>query len=263
MKLQLAPLSVAIVLAASTVCVTPINVSNRDDQDKAYLSVTASYAAGADEETNQVQMRAAVYEYDFETAQIEEIFDYPLNTMYALGVYDKENQVVYYTKEKDNDTYVRQRTGDEIYVHDLTTGTDQQLTEDLLAVNYITPVDDAVFFIAALETNPDCLVLGKIDRYSGQITYWDMDHTVSANTFAVDTSDKRIYVSVYDAVEMENAIDGGNGFIPPGCAIYSFDYNLGDKKPCTFILQQAPLFSFYLFLPCKTNQPCLLPVWEA
>lgn len=231
MKLRIAPLSIAVVIVASTAFLTQINRNSDNHSVRSdYMNFTVSYTVETDDTNDNVEMRATVYEYNFETAQIEKIFDYPLNSMYSLGVYDKENQLVYYTKEKDNDTYVRQRTGDEIYAHDLTTGTDQQLTEGLLAVNYITPVDNAVFFIAALETNPDCLVLGKIDRHTDQITYWDMGHSVSANTFAVDTSDKRIYVSAYDATEMENAIDGGNGFIPPECAIYSFDYDLRDKK---------------------------------
>ena len=105
------------------------------------------------------------------------------------------------------------------------------LTEDLLAVNHIVPVDGAVFFIAARPCNTSGLALGKIDLSDGSIKYWDEAITASTRNLSVDRIKKRVYVAIYDTEEEDifMARDvAGHG--TPKYTICSFDYNLEDKR---------------------------------
>ena len=219
-----------LMLVTLTSCKTNLSSGEPDSE---YLSLTVIYVASYDETKDYAEYGAAVCEYDLQTKEISEVYKFPLNAGYALGVYDKKTNSVFYSKEKDNDTYTRIRTGDQIYVYDLATGSDTMLTNDLLAINYIEPVDGAVFFIAARQGNDDSLALGKIDLSDGSIEYWDGADTDSVNTMSVDRTNKRIYVSVYDWEERDVAAAIGNdtntAAIPPKHTIYSYDYNLSDK----------------------------------
>ena len=212
------------------------NNSGKKANDKLYneyISFTTIYMVSYDEVKDYAEYGAAVYEYDFQSKEAAEIFSFPLNAQYALGVYDKKTNSVYYSKEKGNDTYARRRTGDQIYAYDLTTGSNTMLTEDLLAINFIDPVDGFVFFVAARQSNIDCLVLGKIDLSNGRIKYWNGTDTDSINTMSIDKINKRIYVSVYDSLERDIAADTANKtnnpLVHPKYTIYSYDYNLSDK----------------------------------
>lgn len=197
---------------------------NLDD----YISITTSYMTTHDEKNDYAEYGATIYEYNLQSKEISEIFSFPYNTMYPLGVYDKKTNSVYYTKEKNNNSFKRQGTGDQIYVYNLETGSDTMLTEDLFAVNHIVPVDDAVFFVAARERN---LLLGKIDLSDGSIKYWDEADTSATRTIGVDKIKKRIYVAIYDTEEEDIAITRNVAdHATPEYTIYSFDYNLSDKR---------------------------------
>ena len=201
---------------------------NLDD----YISFTAIHMTAYDEASDVAEYEAAVYEYNLQSKQVSEIFRFPYNTLYPLGVYDKKTNSVYYTKEKNNNSYKNQRTGgDQIYVYDLATGSDTMLTEDLLAVNHIVPVDGAIFFVAARESNASSLSLGKIDLADGSIKYWDEADTASTRTISVDKIKKRIYVAIYDTEEEDIAITRDvTDHATPEYTICSFDYNLSDKQ---------------------------------
>ncbi len=197
-----------------------------------YISFTVSYMTAYDEANDSAEYGATVYEYNLQSKEVSEVFSFPYNTHYPLGVYDKKTNSVYYTKEKNNNSYKNQRRGgDQIYVYNLTTGSDTMLTEDLLAVNHIVPVDGAVFFVAARESNASSLSLGKIDLSDGSIKYWDEADTASTRTISVDKIKKRIYVAIYDTEEEDIAITRDvTDHATPEYTIYSFDYNLGDKR---------------------------------
>jgi hypothetical protein len=109
------------------------------------------------------------------------------------------------------------------------------LTEDLLAVNYIVPVDDSVFFVGARQNNADSLALGKINITDGIIEYWKESDTLSVETISIDRIKKRIYVAVYDSMERDTATDLFNSGASPHPvafkhSIYSYDYNLDNKQ---------------------------------
>ena len=169
-----------------------------------------------------------IYDFDLQSEEITEVYRFPGNALYALGVHDRQAHAVYYVKEEDNDRYERNRTGDQIFVHDLETGSDKMLTNDLLAVNYLIPVENAVFFVAARQENPYSLRLGRIDLRSGEVRYWDEPDTASIITISVDRKHERIYVATFDYEE--RYLSSMTHSPPPDYTIYSYDYNLQDKK---------------------------------
>ena len=187
-----------------------------------YLSFTASQLIGDDE------LEATVYEYNLRTNKIAEIYQFPVSAMYSLGVYDKAENRVFYVQERDNNTFERKRLGDQIYMHHLSTGEDRILTDDLLAVNFILPAGDIVFFLAAKLDHPN-LIVGRIDLTTGNIRYWNESPSASSRVLSIDRERERIYVSMYDAKE-DDAYSSGESEVMPTHTIYSYDYNLSDTR---------------------------------
>ena len=219
--------------ATNTVTITSgtSKINNSDE----YISVTINHETFYDVINDYTEYGVSIYEYDLQSAKMSEIFNFPQNSMYALGCYDKKSNSVFYTKEKNNDTYKRRRTGDQIYMYKLDTGADIRLTEDLLAVNYVIPVDNFVFFVGARLNNVDSLALGKINLTDGTIEYWNESDTLSVETISIDRIKKRIYVAVYDSLERDIAIDLFNSGASPHPvafkhSICSYNYDLDDKR---------------------------------
>jgi len=229
MKLKiLITISVTLILVVLISNRHTYKTQNPDD----YISFTTFYLLNNNEANDEDELGATIYEYNLQSKEISEIFSFPQNTFYALGVYDKKTNSVYYTKEKNNNSFKRQGTGDQIYVYNLKTGSDTMLTKDLFAVNYIVPVDGAVFFIAVkLDSGPGGLILGKIDLSNGSVTYWDEPDEAATRTISVDKINKRIYVAIYDTEEEHILMQRDvNEHATPEYTIYSFDYNLSDKR---------------------------------
>ncbi|WP_313758720.1 hypothetical protein [Tissierella sp.] len=134
--------AITLISAAIFIGVNSYKTQQIDD----YISITTQYTTTYDEKNDYAKYGATIYEYNLKSKEISEIFSFPDNTQYPLGVYDKKTHSVYYVKEKNNDSFKRKRTGDQIYVYSLETGSDTMLTEDVFAVNYIVPVDDTIFF---------------------------------------------------------------------------------------------------------------------
>lgn len=203
--------SISIIVILLCLLITGCSSSKQAGDASTYLSLTVSHMASYDEATDSAEYGAAVYKYDLQGEELSEVFSFPLNAMYPLGVYDESADSVYYVKEKDNDTYERRHTGDQIYAYNLKSNSETMLTDDLLAVNYIIPVEGQIFFIAArqnaeLDDWPN-LVLGKVDLSEGTVKYWDEPKTAQTRLIAIDRSKKRIYVAISDSEEEALAID--------------------------------------------------------
>jgi len=193
-----------------------------------YISFTVSYMESFD------ITKVMICKYNLRSKKISEVFTFPLNAMYALGVFDERSNCVYYSKEKSDNSFERINTGDQIYMYNLTTGTDTMLTEDLFAVNFIELDDDAVFFIAARQNSVYNLVLGKIDISDGSIKYWDETGCAATRIMSIDRERKRIYVAIYNTEEEDIAIytayKTGATEVPPKHTVCSYDYDLGNKQ---------------------------------
>ena len=185
--------------------------------DPSYLSFTMLYDNKDD---------ATVWEYDLQTHEASEVFRFPFNAMYPLGIYDKAANRVFYSKKCNDYTLER---GDQICMYELDTGAETILTEDLFAVNYILPMDDAVFFLAVTRENRDSLIVGKVYLTDNKVRYWDEADTASSHILSIDREKKRLYVSVFDTREADAAFSTDPDLVPTH-TIYSFDYDLGDKR---------------------------------
>ena len=215
------PILVAIIAACLIVAaIYASNISQHINEE--YLSFTTSRLVDDD------KLEATIYEYNLQTEKLVEIYRFPVNAMYPHGVYDKAENRVFYVQERDNKTFERERVGDQIYMHDLSTGEDVMLTNDLLAVNYIQPAGDIFFFLAAKLDHP-YLIVGRIDLATGDLRYWDENSSASSHVLSIDRERKRLYVSMYD-VEEDNAFFSGKSEAMPTHTIYSYDYNLSDKR---------------------------------
>lgn len=190
--------------------------------DTCYLSFTTLH------ELNDIEREVSVCEYNLQTHKSSEVFRFPFNAMYSLGIYDKAANRVFYSRKNDEYTSEKDNIGDQIYMYELDTGSDTMLTKDLFAVNYILPVNDSVFFLAATLKNRDSLVVGKIDLTNSTIQYWDEVETASSHILSIDRKKKRLYVALFDTGEADAAFSTNYGIVPSH-TIYSYDYNLGDK----------------------------------
>ncbi|WP_087064117.1 hypothetical protein [Intestinibacillus massiliensis] len=212
-----------VVLASSVICYDKLNTDNGQKTNE-YLSFTVYDSLGVN------QIEGTICKYDLQSKEVSERFKFPISAMYALGVYDEKTNSVYYCNENDNHSFERKHTGgDQLYVHNLTTGSDRKLTDDLVAVNDIIPVDDILFVLVSRPQNSHSVALGKIDLSDGSIQYWDEPYETSSRLLSIDRVQKRLYVAIYDEEE-EYASILANSIVPPTYTIYSYDYNLGDKR---------------------------------
>ena len=215
-------------------------ISKNTNQDE-YISYSIIYISKYNKDIDFAEYGGSVFEYDLNTKDKKQGFRFPMTSFYTLGVYDRKKNVVYYAKEKGNDTYKRTKSSDQIYVYDLNKKTDKMITEDLLAINKLILADDTLFFLAAKNDDPNALVIGKIDLNTNKVSYWDEGKTSTTQIMAVDKISKRVYAAIIDYKEDEEAMNFSNKnyekiknkeikIKTPKYTLCSFDFDLKDKK---------------------------------
>src|SRR5690606_6194782 len=176
--------------------------------------------------------------YDSGVQEIKKIFEIEYTSQYPLGHYDKANNLIYYTKSTPMDT-TADLFGDQIFVTDLNTNEEKQLTTDLFAVNYIIPVEEHIFFVARPQDS-NVLRLGSINRNTGEISYWGNKDTINdviIETISVNQYNRKIYVSTYSDAERnynlmhQDGPAGKNNFKMPLHTVYEIDYAFEHSKP--------------------------------
>lgn len=173
------------------------------------------------------QSIGTVYKLDMKSKNVSEIFRFPLNAMSVKGVYDEQTDSVYYSKERNNNSLERAHVGDQIFVHDFTTNTDTMLTDDLIAVNDMIPVDEkTVFFLGARKDG--LLALGKVNPKTRKVQYWKEPAPLTTKSICVDRVQKRVYAAVFDD-EAKYQSMRTNG-PEPDYILYSYNYNLADRR---------------------------------
>ncbi len=147
--------------------------------------------------------------------------------MYPLGVYDEQTNCVYYSKELSDISSAKEGLNDQIFVHDFTTNTDTMLTDDLIAVNDMIPIDEnTVFFLGARRDG--LLALGKVNPKTKEVQYWKEPAPLTTRAICVDRAQKRVYAAVFDDDE-EYASLRTNG-PAPSYTLCSYDYDLSDCR---------------------------------
>lgn len=188
-----------------------------------YISITSSK-----EDVESGKITTTVSAYDIKTKQLEDIYSFEYSAQYPLGCYDRKMNAVYFTKRVQN----AENTGDQIFMVDLKTSNEKQLTTELFAVNYILPDENDVFFVGRPQ-NSQVLKLGHIDIGSGKIEYWGDDDT-NIEAIALDRKNKEIVISAYSEKERAYNVAHQDGPIGqdnmkmPKHTVYEIDYDFGD-----------------------------------
>lgn len=204
--------------------------SSKSSTNEVADTVSLTFSEYATEGTGS-DINTQIYNYDCTTKEIQKIFEFEYTSQYPLGVYDKKNNEVYYTKgvEIDENTH-----GDQIFITDLSTNTEKQLTDDLFAVNYIIPAEHTIFFVARPKGS-EILKLGSINKKTGQIYYWgDEDKNIEAIT--VNQKNEKIYLSSnsekevrYNLIHQEGPI-GEDNFKMPKHTVFQTNYDFTETK---------------------------------
>ena len=168
-----------------------------------------------------------VHKIDLKSKEVSEVFQYHHTAMYPLGVYDEQTNCVYYSKELSDISSAKEGLNDQIFVHDFTTNTDTMLTDDLIAVNDMIPIDEnTVFFLGARRDG--LLALGKVNPKTKEVQYWKEPAPLTTRAICVDRAQKRVYAAVFDDDE-EYASLRTNG-PAPSYTLCSYDYDLSDCR---------------------------------
>lgn len=189
-----------------------------------YISFTCSEYVNE----NNDQIISKILYLDPETAKIIIVHEFSYTTQYPLGIYDKENNRVYYTKKSDNDN-----SGDQIYLFDLKLKEEQQLTKDLFAVNYIIPHGSQVFFVARPE-GASAIKLGCINLDDKSIGYWNDDGDTNIEAITINRKHEKIYLSTYSEKERvynvthQDGPAGQNNFKMPRHHLYQTNFSFID-----------------------------------
>ena len=107
---------------------------------KPYLSITVTYYDNGIDSTGG--MSIAVYQYSFDTGAAALIGDTAYDSQYPLAVYDKENDVIYFTASDKNGA-------DQLWKYDVSDNSTMKLTDTFWFLNHIIPMDQKVFLAGA------------------------------------------------------------------------------------------------------------------
>lgn len=193
-----------------------------------YLSFTTVEGSPmTDPTTGSYLAKGIVHKVDLKNKEDSEVFQYQHTAMSVKGIYDEGTNCVYYSKEASGNSIEEKGLNDQIFVHDFTTNTDTMLTDDLIAVNDIIPIDEnTVFFLGARRNG--LLVLGKLNPKTKEVQYWKEPAPLTTREICVDRVQKRVYAAVYDD-EAEYQSMRTNG-PDPDYTLYSYDYNFADRR---------------------------------
>lgn len=203
-------------------CSKEVNLQDLDKPNEGddYITFTVTgYNNGVDTSSG---MTSQVWFYDISTEELKRIFDFKTTAQYSLGFYDRRNERIYYTeriRDKSADGY-----GDQIIMCDLATKEETQLTTDFFAVNDIIPLNNRLYFTAAIQGD-GIERLGYIDLLSGEIIFWEKDGDIFIENVIIDTETESVFFTGYSIKERAyNVIHQGNGdFKIPTHTVYRTD----------------------------------------
>lgn len=190
-----------------------------------YLSMTVTgYDNGINSDSG---MTCQIWCYDIDTKLSTEIFDFRATAQYSLGYYDRSDQKVYYVErlpDESHDGY-----GDQIMVSDLISHKETQLTKDFFAVNYIIPVGERLYFVAAKQGDRTDR-LGYIDLKTGAIQFWKEDGDTVVDGLTIDEKNQRIFATAYSIAERDYNVahQGNDNYMIPLYTVYEIDMDLTD-----------------------------------
>lgn len=204
------------VILLLSILLTLVSCNNSSED---YISISCTTY----NEENTELMTTSIYKYLIKDGKTEEIFNFPYTTQYPLGVFSQADNSVYFSK-RDASNH------DQIFVHDLSSNKEYQLTNTLRAVNQIIPTKESIFFVAS--STDKVLRLGSIDKKTMQIRYWG-DEDINVETIDLNPVTQKIYISGFSSSkDKENIakqfISDENVYSMPLFVIYETDYGFNE-----------------------------------
>lgn len=128
----------------------------KENADSEYISISVSQYNVPDNIDSGYN--TSIFFYDIETSTLEKKGTVPGMSQYPLAVYEKQDNVIYYSMESKDGR-------DQVYKMDCETGNSEQLTNNLSAINYIIPLEEKLFIVAKI-AGSDLLVPTVINKDS-------------------------------------------------------------------------------------------------
>lgn len=184
--------NILIIFLMSSICLLLISCNSIDNavvgkNNKEYISITETH------KNEEGQLIVSLFTFFTENNEVEKAIDFPFTAQYSLGAYDLADNIAYLSKDVNN-------VGDQIFSYNLETKEEEQITDNLFAVNYIIPTKDKVFF-AACKLGQANVCLGAYDKNTKEIKYWGNDGDTNIENICLDEETASIYVSTYSEKE--------------------------------------------------------------
>ncbi|WP_157668690.1 hypothetical protein [Lachnoclostridium phytofermentans] len=186
-----------------------------------YLSITIP----REDENSSVESGISIssYTYDLSTGEMEETdttIDY--TSQYALGVYSKEHNSIYYSERVYNEAG---NYGDELFSYNLDSKETKQLTTSLFAINDIIPTTDKIYLIAKKRRTRELHIM-YYSLTENKLIEPNLDSDFNFALISYDAVSDSLFGVAFLKSEDEKAMDIANTnqttFIPPDYYIYDF-----------------------------------------
>jgi hypothetical protein len=192
-----------------------------------YITLTVTgYNNGTD---SDMGMTSQIWYYNVLNGEISHIFDFNTTAQYSLGIYDRENEKVYYSERITDESEVGY--GDQIIACNLATKEETQLTHNFFSVNDMMPTDNRLYFVAAVQGD-GAERLGYIDLQTGKIQYWREDGDTFIECAVIDQEKESIYFVGYSLEERAYNVahQGNNNFLIPAHTVYRTDLDFSETE---------------------------------
>lgn len=211
-------------LTAFMLCLFLMSCAEKEIKVGDYISITATGKT----RNEKGDLTVSLYAYDIKTDNAQKIIDFPYTAQYSLGAVDLYDNAAYCAKG----ITIGERTFDQLFRYDLETKTEEQITDNLFAINYIIPIKDRILFVACKKGERN-LCLGSYDKRNKSIRYWGDDKDTNIENICVDQNTKKIYVVTYSEKEDNYNFahhTSGDDFIIADHHVREIDFDLEEER---------------------------------
>ena len=197
----------------------PVDISEPELINNDYITFTLTI------DVNN-ELLSEIYQFNLSDEKVIKIAEIPYTSQYPLTVYNKKNDIVYYTAKDNSGNF------DQIFSYNVKTKKITQLTDSFYAINYIIPFDSQIFIAGASKNKDNIVVTPYIyDLENNELKDigWDNDFNISLVNFNPDSNE--FIVSGYSlSKNLENITNQQNNipYIEP--TNYIFSINKGEHS---------------------------------
>lgn len=188
----------------------------RKEEDKLYFSVRAK-------QYNQSSQSEWYSDYSFSElslyGHISEVGVVTHFNNYSSGLYDKDENTIYYINRHFKDDDVRENDGDQLYSYNIKTNDICRHTSLLYGNNYVFKEGKTVYLVSQMQTHGQQLVKLNLENDELNLIGPGDDYNVRAADYNPVT--KEIVFSAYSESEWQNAHNDLD-YVPPNNTVFSF-----------------------------------------